>query len=339
MHDEADTGRNPFAAHQTLLRERLYALLMELAPALRVDTLRALQEKGKLLSQADLTSSTPLMPAGTWALLPTLIAQSLLPDVDTTRMRNVAIAMECLVCALDVLDDVEDEDQTPVVRELGIPRALNVSTTLLMLALRALLSSPHERDASLLTLRLLDAFQQATLTAASGQHQDLLAEQRRAEHLSQEECIQIATEKAGALMRLACVSGAICAEASDELCERFAQMGELLGVAHQLDNDAHDLYYLLYQHPDVLTHTITKSDLSRSKKTLPVALAAKRGVSLQDVNYNDDKMSEEELRVLREEITSTWGFSLLYRERARDCLQTIESEVPVSALLRLLLGF
>ncbi len=65
-------------------------------------------------------------------------------------------------------------------------------------------------------------------------------------------------------------------------------MGEYLGIAHQLDNDAHDLYDLLYPKPE---HTaVGKSDLFRGKKTLPVVLPAQEiafedGTSLSDERY------------------------------------------------------
>jgi len=45
------------------------------------------------------------------------------------------------------------------------------------------------------------------------------------------------------------------------------------------------------------------------------------------------------LRVLNEGILAAWDICLLYRERARDCLQKIEGQHPISPTLRLLLGF
>ena len=43
--------------------------------------------------------------------------------------------------------------------------------------------------------------------------------------------------------------GALCAEANDTLVESFSTLGELLGIAGQLDNDAHDLSFLLQNTP------------------------------------------------------------------------------------------
>ncbi len=282
------------------------------------------------------------LPAGHWPLLALLVAQYCAPDIDTTCAASVAIAIECFICALDLLDDVEDDDQTPTLQALGVARTLNVSTTLLMLAQQALLSLSEQHVPSSRILHLLDTLQEAALVATAGQHRDLLAEHRPVESFTQEECIEIAAGKAGSLMRLACSMGAICAGAGDMTCAQFAKLGELLGISYQLDNDAHDLYYLLQGHPFISTNTGTaqrgiKTDLVRGKKTLPLVIAAQREVTLQTAALQADEIREEQLRALHEGITATWGISLLYRERARECLQEIEAERPITPSLRMLL--
>jgi geranylgeranyl pyrophosphate synthase len=174
----------------------------------------------------------------------------------------------------------------------------------------------------------------------------LLAEQKPAQDFTREECIDIAATKAGSIMRLACRLGALCAGADDVLCEQFSELGELLGIAHQLDNDNHDLYYLLYNNTSAVAsieaETATRSvktDLARGKKTLPIVLAAKQDVTLQQVSLSADEEKERYLHALREGIIVTWGISLLYRERVRDRLQKIEAQKPIIPALRLLLGF
>lgn len=348
MSNDALPPINPFAAQQDMLRERLNHFLASLHPLVRADSIRALEEKGKLLSRPtpDTSSPNPSLPAGTWPLLTLLVAQHITPDVDPVWTCNVAVAVECYVCALDLLDDVEDEDQTPIVQVLGPARALNISTTLLMLAQRAILSLSEQGAAPEQIVHLLDTLQNSALVATSGQHQDLLAEQQEAQNFTDEECIAIAKEKAGSIMRLACRLGALCAGANDTLCEQFSGLGELLGISHQLDNDAHDLYDLLQSSIlDVIPGEVTlasssgKTDLVRGKKTLPIVLAARKGITLQRTALSVDKQKQEEyLNALHEGIITTWGISLLYRERARDRLQEIEAQQPIAPALHILLG-
>ena len=121
-------------------------------------------------------------------------------------------------------------------------------------------------------------------------------------------------------------------------------MGELLGIASQLDNDSHDLHTLLHgrQHEQI------KTDLERQKKTLPFVLAAQSQTStLTSAQFSQPNFSptrqpewhEITSQFLDEGIMASWGISLLYHERAHDCLQKIEALHPLSHELHLLLGF
>ena len=344
MSHKAQPPVNPFAAQQQLLRERLHLLLSTLHPALQKDVKRAFEESGKLLFQpsnnAGVASSS--MPVGSWPLLTLQVAQHISPNIDFALAGNVAIASECFVCALDLLDDVEDEDQTPIIQELGAARALNISTTLLALAQRSFLSLLQYGVDQGLVVRLLGSMQEALLVATSGQHRDLLAEQREASDLTREECIEIAAAKAGAIMRFACEVGAIGAGASEDERAEFADMGELLGIAHQLDNDAHDLYYLVKSDealPGAPIETNVKTDLARGKKTLPIVLAASIKESLQENHELSDVEKQENKQALNEGIMTTWAISLLYRERAKDRAHAISLRQTIAPELRLLLGF
>jgi geranylgeranyl diphosphate synthase, type I len=338
---------NPFAAHQHLLRERLLLLLSTLHPVLRADVVHALEEEGKLLSplQANFDPSHPALTAGVWPLLTLLVAQSVSQDVDPICATTVAVAVECFVRAIDLLDDVIDEDQTATLQALGISRTLNVSTALLTLTQQALLSLSEHGISSAHILDLLNTLQESSLAVITGQQRDVLAEQRPIRDFTLEECIEIAAAKAGSIMRLACRLGALFAGADDQLCERFSELGELLGISHQLDNDCHDLYYLLQGGNSTLTSTelenssgSVKSDLARGKKTLPVVLAAKAGDGLQRISEISDEEKKEHLQVFQEGIITTWGICLLYRERARDRLREIEAQRPIRPELHLLLG-
>lgn len=325
-----------------MLAERLHLFLGEIQPALRDDVVEALAVEGKLLHQ----------PAsgldGRWALLPFVLARDLHPGVDSQLAGVVAMAVECVVCSTDLLDDAMDADVTPFVRRVGEPRALNVALALLCLAQRMLLSLASSSLPTARLMHVLERVQQALLLATAGQQQDLLAEDRPACELSREECIAIAATKAGTLLSLACQLGALCADVEEKRLEQCVEMGRLLGIAAQLDNDAHDLSALLRPGDGILQSQ--KSDLVRAKKTLPVVLAAHslRATHAWDewridaALRNLETLKEEErtacLGALYEGSLVTWGIALLYRERARDYLRALEKSGPVSHTLRLILG-
>ncbi len=338
MKTSEDKSDELFAEYQYILREQLNLFLNALHPQLLTDVVHALKEPGKLFSEATVMNSTS--PVGAWSLLPLLVAQCFIADIVERYVYRTAISVECLICALDLLDDIEDGDPTSIVLKLGPARVLNVSTTLLALTNHILLSldevgCPPER-----VTRLLSAIQDTLITATAGQHRDILAEMQPAESFTSEECIEIAEGKAGSLMSLACRLGAICAGADDEELAQFSELGRLLGIAHQLDNDSHDLYHILQSQQTSEAVGMIKTDLVRQKKTLPVVLAAHAMATLHNSSLaTDEEKQKARIDVLHEGIITTWGISLLYRERAHDQLRQIEKYHPISHALRLLLGF
>ncbi len=328
----------PFDAERKLLQERLQFFLNTLHPLLKADIIRSLASPGKLFSEPNTQIKLEYSP-GMWSLLPLLIAKHMAHGTATSYSYSVAVAIECFICALDLLDDVEDADQTSVVLELGPARVLNVSTALLALTNHIFLSLREAECPMELVVRMLNAVQKALIAATAGQHRDIMAEQRVVESFTPEECIEIAEGKAGSLMGLACTIGALCANVSDEVVAQFAALGKLLGIAQQLDNDSHDLYYILQHEQEGLPTSIVKTDIVRHKKTLPVVLAAHTVSTFQKPSIDDEQIEKVYRNALYEGITTTWGISLLYRERAHDQLQQIETQHPVPHALRLLLGF
>lgn len=329
---------------RSLLRERLLRYLDSLQSALRRDVSAVLAIEGKLLHQ----------PAseldGRWALLPFCLVQDLLlltgDDSGSVEAAcGAALAMECIGSATDLLDDVMDADASPPLEQLGEARTVNVALALISLAQRVLLALLDLDLPVTLPVRLMDAVQRTILQAAAGQQQDLLAEKRPACELTREECLEIASAKAGTLLALACQMGALCANLEEQQVARYAEVGRLLGIAAQLDNDAHDLYKLLQP---VTQQSGQKSDLARGKKTLPIVLAARslqttHALESDDIDFRSlellaDGKRERYLNALREGILTTWGIALLYREQAREALGQLVGKRSVSPTLCRVLG-
>ena len=322
-----------------LLCERLQSYLEGLPFALQADATAALSVEGKLLCQ----SLSPL--DGRWALLPLSLAQELRPDVDPQQICAAALAMECLVCATDLLDDAMDGDLTPLIQRIGHARSLNTALTLIFLAQHMLLALTDSQT------MLQQCVQNAMLHATAGQQEDLLAEEREFGECDRETCLAICSAKAGMLLGLACEMGALCAGVDAQQQKQWHEVGRLLGIAAQLDNDAHDLAVLL-QPAAGLPSVCQKSDLERSKKTLPVVLAAHalhRSDSLEGLSIDMALRRFQSLtgsaracclQALQAGVVTTWGIAHLYRARAGDCLDGLEREGchALSPALRRILG-
>ncbi|WP_162179559.1 polyprenyl synthetase family protein [Thermogemmatispora carboxidivorans] len=324
---------------------RLERLLTEVPGPLREEVALALRQEGKLLAWQGAASGAELqrwepgeLREGRWPLLTFLIARSLGPAVALDYAAGAALAVECLVCAIDIFDDLVDEDQTPLLQTLGEARAINVAAALLALAQQAILTVASEAKAPASEpLLLLSELQAASLACLAGQQRDLLAEVQPLSVFRREDCLALAAAKAGSLMRLACRLGALVAGASPPLCELFTRLGELLGIAGQLDNDCHDLHAWLAPSP---AGSRPKSDLRRGKKTLPLVLATSTGCSPEELLalQQGAPISTALSARLSEAITAAWSICLLYRERARLCLQAIEVCQPLPPELHQLLG-
>lgn len=205
-----------------------------------------LQQPGKAWSG----EAKPLWPA-------TVLAACAAAGGDLTIGSKVAAAVEIFMAALDVMDEIEDGDQSPLVEAVGIPQALNIATALLLLP-QTLLSKLTTDGITLARVALLtQTLAEAGLTATGGQHRDLLGEQHNA--LSYEDAIETARMKAGALVAGACKLGALVGTDDSDLLARYADWGLHYGTAAQLSNDLHDA-----EDED------EKSDLMRQKGTVPL---------------------------------------------------------------------
>lgn len=326
------------APDQHLLRQRLRTLLETLTPPLRVDVTRALEAEGKLLWQPTPSSA---QPGGVWGLLTLLVARQVSLEINPHLATSVAIAVETYICGLDLLDDIEDVDRTPVVVELGAARALSVATTLLFMAQQVLLETARYLAPEQVLL-LLGALSSTSLTATAGQHLDILTAERDVSSLSAQECIAIAAAKSGSLMSLACRLGALCGGADPELCERWAALGKLLGISHQLDNDSHAGYDIILAACNFSSTPCRERahEGASPTKTLPAVLA--RQLYERYRLASPQQSGEEDLlmrgQAVREAIVLTGAQALLFRESVRERAMQLAGTRSLAPQLGRLLG-
>jgi geranylgeranyl pyrophosphate synthase len=331
------------AALQASLRTDLRDLLAhaQATHAWGADACVALCAPGKLLAQI---GPSTRVPAGFWALLPlTIFTYISGSSADPARARRLSIACELLLCALDYFDEIEDGDESEARRVLGDGRLLNCSTAIYQVALQLLaeLDATAPRPSSEREIRLSDVACEELLFAMHGQHLDLLAEQRPWQQFTQEECVAIAEAKAGALCRMVCRLAAVSAAALD-LVELFAQVGTHVGIAAQIENDAHDLEEIASQAGG--PQPSGKSDLARAKKTLPVVIASQLALQNTDTSADSQVHGGQEpawpAQVYLDAVQAALGSAVYHRLSASALVEQIEQvrgkDFPPE--LRLLLG-
>lgn len=99
---------------------------------------------------------------------------------------------------------------------------------------------------------------------------DIKQYRNRGNEISERDYMKIAAGKTGALFALSMKIGAKLGGLSDEICERFSQLGECFGIAFQIADDCLDY---------TVDGTVNKSvlgDLKQGLYTMPLILALKK---------------------------------------------------------------
>jgi geranylgeranyl pyrophosphate synthase len=190
---------------------------------------------------------------------------------DTALLPPVIASFELCVSALDVLDEIEDDDDSPLVDKVGAARALNLTTSLLGLS-NLILTGDRSLDGKSDVLLLVSrALSRAVTRATIGQDADLRSENLSVDDM--DEVLGIASMKSGSLVGGACEMGAVLGSRDPEILERYHQFGVLFGTMAQIANDIHDV-----------SRTELKSDQAKRKSTLPIAFAMKNHDSIPEAN-------------------------------------------------------
>ncbi|HXF90015.1 MAG TPA: farnesyl diphosphate synthase [Xanthobacteraceae bacterium] len=210
-------------------------------------------------------------------LRPLLVLESAaLFRVPRQRALTVAAAVECVHCYSLVHDDLPSMDDDALRR--GRPtlhRAFDEATAILagdsLLTLAFdLLSRPQTHPDAAVRVALISELARAAGCAGmtGGQMLDLAAEGRfGAVRLGEREIIELDAMKTGALIRFACIAGAILAKAPRSAQAALARYGEALGQAFQIADDLLDV-----EGDPAALGKPTGKDADRGKATLVSAL-------------------------------------------------------------------
>ncbi|MGN6814433.1 MAG: polyprenyl synthetase family protein [Thermomicrobiales bacterium] len=213
----------------------------------------ALSQEGKVLAGA----ARPQWPA-------LVLASCDAADGDSAVAIQIAAAVELFMAGLDIFDEIEDGDLSPVATASSPAQALNVAQALLLLAQRQLCRLGIVDVPSDQITAYIATLTAAGLAATAGQHQDLRAESRP--DVTLDDALAVARGKAGALVAGACRLGAMIGTTRPDLLALYEAWGQHYGTAAQLANDLHDA-----------ADVERKSDLARQKGTLPLIYSRSAG--------------------------------------------------------------
>ena len=268
--------------------EHLTAALLEYAALMPLSLITigklALSAPGKVLSAvplmqqagADLPLPSPL-PRWPLYVIEAFRAGSVAVGGDWREALPGAVAVELAMSAADLLDELTDDDPSPVLARYGPGQALNAGSLMLVMSQQVLLkaaqSTGNERY-----LAALDALQGMLVEAAVGQHLDMLYDGMAPDEVTLEMSADVTARKAGALIAGAWRVGALLSGADTPTVDLLTTLGREIGGIAQLSNDLQDVLPL-----DISVEEAAalpdgapperKTDLRLRKRTLPIVFA------------------------------------------------------------------
>jgi len=167
-----------------------------------------------------------------------------------------AIAMELSALAIDIFDDIQDQDHDDLPwRQIPTANALNLAICLSMLSNEAVSTLPDDRDIRLYR-EIVQILSHMGVTCSDAQFQDALFDTR--EQVTLDQYFELVKRKSGSLTACACKIGATLGGGSESLVLQLEEFGTYLGVMSQIRNDLND--FLDFEQ---------KKDFVNNKKTLP----------------------------------------------------------------------
>ncbi|TCZ76366.1 polyprenyl synthetase [Paenibacillus albiflavus] len=166
------------------------------------------------------------------------------------EIEKAGAAVELMVLALDIYDDLQDRDNLDVPwSQVDPAQALNVAIGLQSLSIATLDDCAFSNSSRTRAMRYLN---HGILRSVNGQHTDLL------NYVNEEEdCLHMIRNKSGSLIACACLIGATLV--TDEHHELIAQYGQSIGTIGQIRNDIKGI-----------SRWDLRNDLLNRKRTLPI---------------------------------------------------------------------
>jgi geranylgeranyl pyrophosphate synthase len=188
-----------------------------------------------------------------WPLLPLVVCEAISGHYE--QALPAAAALQLLMAAGDVFDDIEDADSSESLSaRYGPAIAINVANTLITMGEAAITRLKARGVEDCIIVRVMDVVNSYCTTACAGQHLDLSLASKM--DVSEDIYVRVTGMKSASQVECACHIGALLATDNKYLIGTFAMFGHNLGMAAQITNDILGI-----------THG---SDILKHKMTLPV---------------------------------------------------------------------
>jgi geranylgeranyl pyrophosphate synthase len=258
-----------------LLREEIEELLVPLPDADGLcDLIKEALTQGRRGLGSEVSHAKPL------PLLPLVVCEAISGHYE--HALPAAAAIQLLMAAGDVFDDIEDADSSESLSaRYGPAIAINVANMLITMAEKAITGLKKKGVEDYSIVRVMDVVNSYCATACAGQHLDLSLASKM--DISEDIYIRVIGMKSASQVECACHIGALLATANQELINTFTIFGHNLGMAAQITND--------------ILGVTRGSDILKHKITLPViyALTQAEGEARKQLKLTFSKQSEPAL--------------------------------------------
>ncbi|HHY74561.1 MAG TPA: polyprenyl synthetase [Bacillus bacterium] len=199
---------------------------------------------------------------------------------------RIAAGMELLILAIDIFDDLVDEDNpNPPWMKQASSTATHIAMALLIASQKAIDESRFDNAVKQQAKKM---FNDHTLRCIYGQEHDA-----RNEIHNESDYVTITKEKSGSLISCACLVGAIFAKFQQ--LQNVKDYAEHFGIAVQIANDISDIQ-----------QENSKNDFLHKKKTLPVLYLLHHNAAefLELKSYYEGNIPLEHMKAKQKEIVS-----------------------------------
>jgi competence protein ComQ len=327
----------------TAVDEELHKRLIEyseiLPPSLILIGKMALSGPGKVMSRSLVKTGNDSQPQITprWPLYVLLSYQAAQPSEQRDKWQEAvpaAAAAEIAMAAADLLDELTDDDPSPIAAKYGAGQALNTANLMLVMAQQVLQKHAHSGGGER-ALNALGALQDMLVQAAVGQHLDMLYDDMGPTEVTPEMSAHMTSLKAGALIAGACRMGALMSGADAHVVELLARFGKEIGGIAQIVNDIQDV--LPHETTSDAVFPEPKTDLRLRKRTLPVVFTLRDDSPEPNAlqrTFSDPQAGPVDEEELRQAVLSAGGVQFaqlviqVHEQNALGVLQELESLRP-----------